>query len=90
MNKVQEEKIIDFANYLLNLTPNEITLLASFLGLFFSQFLTPNQQNVLGNFFELMGQVLITMGAQGQYITADNEKDNEIVNNRYPHKNGVN
>ncbi len=86
MNKEQEKKIIEFANYLLNLTPNEITILASFIGLFFSQFLTPNQQNVLGNFFELIGQVLITMGAQGQYITADDDEDAAIVNNRYPHK----
>ena len=54
----------NFFNYLLSLSANELSLLAIGLGFLFSYNTTPNEQNSLGNFFELIGQLLLTLSAQ--------------------------
>lgn len=53
-----------FIEYLLTLTANELALLASVLGFLLAQGIDANKQNSLGNFFELIGQVLLTISAQ--------------------------
>lgn len=53
-----------FVDLLLSLNQYELTILACSIGLLLSPTITTNQQNSLGNFFELIGQVLLTVNAQ--------------------------
>ena len=86
MNEEQIEQLQKFVEYLLNLTPNEMALLGSAIAI--SQPLTPAQQNVFGNLLELVGQIMLAMGAQGQYINSlkSNPDTSKIINNCYPRK----
>lgn len=53
-----------FVNLLLSLNEYELTILAFLIPLTIAPTITVNQQNSLGNFFELVGQVLLTINAQ--------------------------
>lgn len=53
-----------FVNMLLSLNEYELTILGCAIGLILAPTITVNQQNSLGNFFELIGQVLLTVNAQ--------------------------
>jgi hypothetical protein len=53
-----------FSNWLFSLNPYEFSLVATAIGFIISPTLTINQQNSLGNFFELLGQVILTVNAQ--------------------------
>ena len=53
-----------FVNLLLALNEYELTILAFLISLTIAPTITVNQQNSLGNFFELVGQVLLTINAQ--------------------------
>lgn len=53
-----------FVNLLLSLNEYELTILGCAIGLLLAPTITVNQQNSLGNFFELIGQVLLTINAQ--------------------------
>lgn len=54
----------NFIDYLLTLSSNELALLAMGLGFLLSSNIDANKQNSLGNFLELIGQVLLTISAQ--------------------------
>ena len=53
-----------FVDLLLSLNEYELTLLAFSIALLLAPTITVNQQNSLGNFFELIGQSLLTINAQ--------------------------
>ena len=53
-----------FSNWLFSLNAYEFSLFATAAGFLISPSLTINQQNSLGNFFELLGQVILTINAQ--------------------------
>ena len=53
-----------FINILLSLNEYELTILAFSISLLLAPTITINQQNSLGNFFELIGQTLLTINAQ--------------------------
>ena len=53
-----------FVDLLLSLNEYELTVLGCAIGLLIAPTITTNQQNSLGNFFELVGQVLLTVNAQ--------------------------
>ena len=53
-----------FFDLLLSLNEYELTVLGCAIGLLIAPTITTNQQNSLGNFFELVGQVLLTVNAQ--------------------------
>lgn len=63
-----EKQIKSFASYLFSLPAFDFTLIATILGYLFSLPLTTDEQNSLGNFFELVGQVLLTFNAQNQTL----------------------
>lgn len=88
MNNEQNQQVRDFIEYILNLTPNEIGIITAALGVLLSQNLSPMQQNVIGNFFELIGQVILMISAQGQYINTTKEDDYspQVVNNVLPRR----
>ena len=83
MNEEQIEQLQKFVEYLLDLT-----LLGSAIAILISQPLNPAQQNVFGNLLELVGQIMLAMGAQGQYINSlkSNPDNSKIINNCYPRK----
>lgn len=53
-----------FSNWLFSLNAYEFSLIATIIGFVISPTLTVNQQDSLGNFFELLGQVILTINAQ--------------------------
>lgn len=53
-----------FVDLLLSLNSYELTILGTSIGLLIAPTITINQQNSLGNFFELLGQILLTINAQ--------------------------
>jgi len=60
-------------------TPSELATLATALGLIIASKFNANQQNVLGNFLEAVGQIILTIAAQAQNIqsqTSNQDGDN--------------
>lgn len=53
-----------FSDSLFSLNAYEFSLIATIIGFAISPTLTINQQNSLGNFLELLGQVILTINAQ--------------------------
>ncbi len=64
---------------LLSLNPYEFTTLAFIIGIFLCDGLNYNQQQSLGNFFEQLGQTILTVGAQGQNLNEIVENANENI-----------
>lgn len=53
-----------FIDLLLSINEYELTILGFAIGILLAPNITVNQQNSLGNFFELIGQTLLTINAQ--------------------------
>lgn len=66
------------ANLLSSLTPFELTTLGVIFGYFLSISIPITELNSLGNWFELVGQILLTYSAQGT-ATPTNEEYNKLV-----------
>lgn len=74
-----------FSDFLFSFTGNEFALVGSLIGYFIGQDLTADKQSSLGNFFELIGQVLLTISSQNQVILNkynNNDNDGTIYQNR--------
>ena len=56
----------------LSLPPEPFTGLATILGFIIANGLTINEQNAVGNFIELISQVILTINAQGSNLQAQN------------------
>lgn len=66
-----------FSNGLFSLSAIEFNLLATVIGFAITPTLTTNEQNSLGNFFTLIGQILMTANAQNITLSANEvRKDN--------------
>lgn len=72
-SKFDNKDFSKFSDFLFNLNPYEFTLIAPLIGSIISKNLTIDQQNSIGNFFELLGQTILTIAAQAQIIE-DNKK----------------
>jgi len=73
-----------FIDLLLSLNPYELSVLAFAIAFFLAPTITINQQNALGNFFELIGQTLLNINAQEvnlQPNAPSREELNERINN---------
>lgn len=68
----------NYANFLSKLSGNELAIIASISGYFLAQGLTPEEQNSIGNFFEAVGQILLCIGSQNQYLDSIKEKGENI------------
>lgn len=66
------------ANLISNLTPFEFTTLGVIFGYFLSLSIPITELNSLGNWFELVGQILLTYSAQGT-ATPTNDEYNKLV-----------
>ncbi len=60
----------------LSLPPEPFTGLATILGFIIANGLTINEQNAVGNFIELISQVILTINAQGSNLQAQNSNVN--------------
>jgi len=74
------------ADWIYSLNAYEFTLVATLIGFIIAPSLSINQQNSLGNFFEQIGQTLLTITSQNQTIkhkkkqfsTMDTDKDTDL------------
>ncbi len=66
------------ANLISDLTPFQFTTLGVIFGYFLSLSIPITELNSLGNWFELVGQILLTYSAQGT-ATPTNEQYNQLV-----------
>lgn len=82
MENTNLNEIKSFANWINSLTPLEFTTLGTIIGYLISSVLTVQEQNSIGNWFELVGQIILTFNAQGsnnlppspsQYCNLENE-----------------
>lgn len=82
------DTINDFANFdyknlsniLNNLSPLEFGALGCVIGLLISIPLNNNDLNTIGNFFELVGQVMLTVQAQGDSKSPQSATINDVNN----------
>lgn len=58
------------SDFLTKISPLEFTSLGCLIGLLISSSLNNNEQNSIGNFLELVGQVILTVQAQGSFNTS--------------------
>lgn len=56
------------SKYLKKLSPIEVASLGSLIGILLIPSLNQNEQNALGNFLELIGQVLLSSASQAELI----------------------
>lgn len=72
--------IAKLSNMLLELDAYEFNLVAMLIGYIIAQDLSSYAQSSMGNFFESLGQVLETIGAQNQYLdTKHNGMSNQEI-----------
>lgn len=62
--------IVSLSQLLLSLNPFEFATLAYILGVLLSDGLNANEQSSLGNFYNLLGEVIQTIGAQAQNLNS--------------------
>lgn len=83
MNQFDEFTNINYkqiSSILKNLSPLEFTSIGCLIGLIISVPLTSDELNSLGNFFELVGQVMLTYQAQMETLSDRNAKQTDIYN----------
>ena len=61
---VEFSNIKDFGKWISELTPLEFTTIGTIIGYLISSVLTVQEQNSVGNWFELVGQIILTFNAQ--------------------------
>lgn len=69
------------ASFIYSLNGYEFTLLATVIAFLISPPLSINEQNSLGNFFEQLGQTLLTIAAQNQTIKHKRKQFSTLQNN---------
>ncbi len=68
--------IVKLSELLLTLNPFEFATLAYILGVVLSEGLNSNQLQSLGNFYNLLGEVMQTIGAQAQNLNGQTNTPN--------------
>ena len=76
MNRFINNDYDSLADYLFSFTGNEFSIISSIIGFVISQNLTIDQANSLGNFFDLLGQFMITKAAQDQVLQSKQNNRN--------------
>lgn len=80
--KMSKNPISVFVDYLFSINPYELSLLANILGIILTIPLNANQQNTIGNFFELIGQQILTIQAQNANLSP-NQNSNIDINSLF-------
>ncbi len=68
-----KQSIIEFSNFLDNIPPYEYSLYATIIAYIISSLLSLNALNALGNWFEQVGQIMLTIAAQASATPSDEE-----------------
>ncbi len=88
-NNFNKNNFKNFTKELCDLSPTEFVTLGCVSAILLTQFLDPNEQNTLGNFLEMIGQILLTSYAQSTVVNPNyisfsiaqaNEFKKEIIN----------
>ena len=64
LKNLEANIIKNFSNLLNKLNPTEFVSFGSVIAIILIQYIDPNEQNTLGNFLEMIGQILLTSYAQ--------------------------
>lgn len=67
-DRFMNQDFCEFANWIYSLNGYEFTIIATLVAIVIAPPLSINQQNSLGNFFEQVGQTLLTIAAQNQTV----------------------
>lgn len=70
-----KETIKSFSDWLDSIPPYEYSLYATILAYIIAPFLDSGAQNALGNWFEQLGQILLTISAQATASPSNEEYD---------------
>lgn len=62
-------------NSLYSLTPKEIAILSTVVAIELSEGKSLDQQNVLGNFLSTVGDIILTIAAQGQAQSSESSSE---------------
>lgn len=81
-NLINKENIRNLCSYILSLSPFEFTSSATIVGYIISILLTTTEQNSVGNWFELVGQIILTFNAQGSNMLPPSPKQYEDLVNK--------
>ena len=73
--KFVDQDFNDLAKWMYSLNAYEFIFIATLVGTLIAGNLTINQQNSLGNFFEQIGQTLLTIGTQNTLIKHNNRRN---------------
>lgn len=87
IDKFIDQDFKSLSKWLFTLDPYEFTLVSTIIGFIISPSLTINEQNSLGNFFELLGQIILTINAQA--TTLNSKKNVNIYNEIEELKNEI-
>lgn len=66
-------------NLIDSLDPDELALISSILAVAITKGKSAEDINVLGNFIASLGASILTIAAQEQYLSAKEEKKNQII-----------
>ncbi|MDE6408353.1 MAG: hypothetical protein K2K48_00340 [Anaeroplasmataceae bacterium] len=70
--------ITSLSQLLLSLNPYEYATLAYIIGILLSEGLNYNEQASLGNFYNLLGEVIQTIGAQAQNLDSSPSQSSNV------------
>lgn len=79
MNQFINNDYKSLSDFLFSFTGNEFAIFSSIIGFIISQNLTIDQVNSLGNFFEGIGQFMLTKAAQDQVLDNRRNNDNKVI-----------
>lgn len=79
MNQDFKESIQNFSNWLDSIPPYEFSLYATIIAYLIAPYLSIGAQNALGNWFEQLGQILLTISAQAS-ATPSSDEYQSLVN----------
>lgn len=77
---MSKNPLIKLNDIILSLNPFELTTLAFIIGIILADGLDYNKQQSLGNFYEQIGQTMLTIGAQGQNLDQSAEINDANLN----------
>lgn len=77
---MSKNPLIKLNDIILSLNPFELTTLAFIIGIILADGLDYNKQQSLGNFYEQIGQTMLTIGAQGQNLDQSAEINEANLN----------
>lgn len=81
-NDYNPQEVKNFASWIMTLSPFEFTTLGIIIGYALSLSLTIDEQNSLGNWLELVGQIILTFNAQGSANTSPSTDQFNALSNK--------